>query len=240
MSHRPASLPPRRCHRVVPLEVLALGLSRTGTSSLRQALLDLGYDDCYHFAACLSENPPDCRMWIEALEAKFEGQGDPFTRADWDQLLGHCRAVTDIPCAILYQELLEAYPEAKVILTVRDSPDQWYISVCRTLMDTWFDVSYAPPRSLGARLYRLFSVLLYRHYMYGFMPERGRQFYTEYNATIRRIVPADRLLVMNVTEGWEPLCRFLDKEAPPWDFPRSNGTEAFIIKAPAGLQGLRA
>ena len=87
-------------------------------------------------------------MWIEAIEAKFEGKGKPFEREDWDQLLGHCmvsptipqsrthnvaristetkepKAVTDTPCTVFYQELLAAYPDAKVILGVRDSAEQ--------------------------------------------------------------------------------------------------------------------
>lgn len=59
--------------------------------AMRQALLDLGYEDCYHFGSVLQENPRDADMWVEAMEAKFEGKGKPFTRNDWDQLLGHCR-----------------------------------------------------------------------------------------------------------------------------------------------------
>ena len=57
---------------------------------MRQALLDLGYKDCYHYASLFNEDPRDAEMWVEAMEAKFEGKGNPFTRADWDQLLGHC------------------------------------------------------------------------------------------------------------------------------------------------------
>ncbi|PWY66525.1 hypothetical protein BO94DRAFT_332000 [Aspergillus sclerotioniger CBS 115572] len=233
----PTDIDRRLCQRLVPLQVLGLGLSRTGTSSLRQALLDLGYDDCYHFASCMNENPRDCDLWCAALEAKFQGQGRPFTRTEWDQLLGHCQAVTDTPCVVFYAELLAAYPDAKVILTVRDSPEQWFTSICRTLMDTWFDVFHTPTRSLQARVYRLFipetrlhrlSDLLHRHYMFGFMHNWGLHFYQGYNAEIQRIVPADRLLLFNVKEGWEPLCRFLGKEAPPWDFPRSNEAADFI------------
>lgn len=51
--------------------------------ALRQALIDLGYYDCYHMASILNENPRDAEMWCEALEAKFEGKGKPFQRSDW-------------------------------------------------------------------------------------------------------------------------------------------------------------
>lgn len=58
--------------------------------ALRQALIDLGYDDCYHYTSVLSENPRDSFLWNEAFAAKFEGRGT-FGREQWDQLLGHCK-----------------------------------------------------------------------------------------------------------------------------------------------------
>jgi hypothetical protein len=86
----PTNIDRRTCRRVVPLKILVLGQSRTGTQSIRAALFDLGYADVYHMTSVLLQNPPDSKMWIEAYEAKFEGKGRPFTRDDWDQLLGHC------------------------------------------------------------------------------------------------------------------------------------------------------
>lgn len=57
-------------------------------------------------------NPPDSVLWSEAIDAKYYSKGRPFTRTDWDQLLGHCASVAE--------ESISAYPEAKVILTNRD------------------------------------------------------------------------------------------------------------------------
>ena len=71
------------------------------------------------------ENPRDCEMWAQAFRAKFEGKGKPFRRAEFDMLLGHCQAVVDNPCICFAEELIAAYPEAKVILTNRDVND-WY------------------------------------------------------------------------------------------------------------------
>ena len=68
---------------------MILGLSRTGTISIRHALFELGYFDVYHGASPYNENPRDAEMWVEALKGKYEG-GKPFERKDWDQLLGHC------------------------------------------------------------------------------------------------------------------------------------------------------
>ena len=71
-----------------------------------------------------TETPRDCEMWMDAINAKFDGQGT-FEKADWDKLLGHCQAVCDLPAAAFGPELIAAYPEAKVILTNREV-DSWH------------------------------------------------------------------------------------------------------------------
>lgn len=97
-------------------------------AALRQALRALGYNDTYHGYMAALENPRDCELWYEALRAKYDGIGNPFGREDFDQLLGNCQAVCDFPAAAFSRELIEAYPEAKVILTDRDV-DEWHRSV---------------------------------------------------------------------------------------------------------------
>lgn len=72
------------------MKVLALGVGRTGTASLRIALERLGYLKCYHMMSASMENPPDCLMWHDALLAKYDGVGE-FGRKEWDQLLGDCQ-----------------------------------------------------------------------------------------------------------------------------------------------------
>jgi hypothetical protein len=64
-------------------------------------------------------------MWMEALEAKYDGKGKPYGRAEFDKLLGHCQGVSDMPAILFADELIAAYPEAKVILTHRNF-DTWY------------------------------------------------------------------------------------------------------------------
>ena len=71
------------------------------------------------------ENPRDCEMWQEAYDAKFHGKGKRFGRAEFDKLLGHCQAVMEMPCFVFAEELIAAYPEAKVIVTTRTIED-WY------------------------------------------------------------------------------------------------------------------
>lgn len=178
-------------------------------------------------------------MWIEALEAKYEGKGKPFGRTEWDQLLGHCQATTDTPSTVFHRELLAAYPEVKVILTVRDSPDQWFESQTQTIMQ-FFEHFNAKPRTIAEAYRRLFvpfdartvrmNELLFAYYpMYTTLRHdmqygttTAKDWYEDYIATIKATVPLERLLVMNVKEGWEPLCTFLDKDVPDSPFPRAN------------------
>ena len=56
---------------------------------MRQALFDLGYHDVYHMVSAM-QNPKDCLMWREAIEAKYFGKGRKYTREDFDKLLGNC------------------------------------------------------------------------------------------------------------------------------------------------------
>ncbi|KAJ7435444.1 hypothetical protein B0H11DRAFT_2113750 [Mycena galericulata] len=138
---RDANIDRHACRRVVPMEVLSLGMSRTGTASMKAALEILGYKDCYHFCNVFT-NIRDCDMWMEAFAAKYQGKGK-FGRAEFDKLLGHCMAVTDAPCNAFAPELIEAYPEAKVILVERDL-EAWYTSfniVLETIFQPHFRVA---------------------------------------------------------------------------------------------------
>lgn len=196
---------------------------------MRQALIDMGYSDCYHMASATQENPRDAEMWIDAFRAKFEGKGKPFTREDWDQLLGHCMAVTCMPCTSFAEELIAAYPDAKVILSVPDNVDVWYSSVLDTLITNLID-KYTD-NSLSARIWRFFTPettrddiikLIVKYTGYQDFRETGRSWYIEHNEMIRCLVPKENLLEYNVKEGWQPLCKFLGEEVPNRPFPRVN------------------
>jgi hypothetical protein len=93
-------------------------------AAVRTALRSLGYLETYHMRAASTETPRDCELWMQAIKAKWDGEGK-FDKQDWDQLLGHCQAVCDLPAAAFAPELIAAYPNAKVILTMRD-PESWH------------------------------------------------------------------------------------------------------------------
>jgi hypothetical protein len=86
---------------------------------------------CPQLMSASVENPPDCLMWSDALASKYDGKGT-FGREQWDQLLGHCQAVCDWPAVAFAKELIEAYPDAKVLVTTRDI-DSWHASTMKTV-----------------------------------------------------------------------------------------------------------
>ncbi|MCJ1357618.1 MAG: hypothetical protein MMC33_007614 [Icmadophila ericetorum] len=215
------------CKRVVPMKVLVLGMMRTGTASMRRALEVLGYKESYHMFNTF-ENPRDCDMWNEAYDAKFFG-GKPFTKENWDQLLGHCQAVTDVPAACFGPELIAAYPDAKVILTLRDV-DKWHDSVMTTVVEANKHpllplLCYLDPVFVGK--WKPMTTKMKNGFFRGSVKDNGKQIFLDHYEEIRRLVPKENLLEYKVGEGWDRLCEFLGDETPKESFPNINETSTF-------------
>ncbi|KAF2704340.1 hypothetical protein K504DRAFT_507347 [Pleomassaria siparia CBS 279.74] len=193
----------RKCHRTVPMRVLCLGLGRTGTASLRTALKDLGFTDTYHMMSASVENPPDCLMWQDAFAAKFDNEGT-FGREQWDQLLGHCQAVCDWPAVAFAKELIEAYPEAKVVLTTRDV-DSWHASTLKTV--DWrandAELKFVAQWDWGAGLYQPMLRKFWDVFFKGDFRKYGKAVHRDYYAEVRSLVPAENLLEYRMGQGWE-------------------------------------
>ncbi|MCJ1307109.1 hypothetical protein MMC25_000755 [Agyrium rufum] len=215
------------CTRQVPMKVLVLGLMRTGTASMSRALEMLGYNPTYHYFTQF-ENPSDCDMWKEAFDAKYFG-GKPFTKENWDQLLGHVQAVTDVPAACFGPELIAAYPDAKVILTNRDV-DKWHHSIMTTVFQAHhhplLPVLFFIDKKFMGR-WRDITIGLIRGFFQGSPEKNGKRIYQEHYDEIRRIVPKENLLEFQIGEGWERMCEFLGDEVPKEPFPNVNETRTF-------------
>lgn len=195
--------------------------------ALRKALERLGYAKCYHMLCASVENPPDCLMWHDALNAKYNGEGE-FGRKEWDQLLGDCQAVCDWPACAFAKELIEAYPNAKVILNTRDI-DQWHSSVTKTVYWRVSDPEhkFLANFSWAAGMYYPMLNKFFETFFRGDFVNKGKQVYREHAAEIRSLVPPERLLEYNINDGWAPLCEFLEKEIPNDPFPHSNDVADF-------------
>lgn len=194
------------------LDVIGAGLGRTGTTSLKLALERLGFSRCHHMTE-LFAYPETGALWEAAAEGK---------PVDWEVLLAGYRATTDWPACNFYRELARIYPQAKVILTVRD-PESWFRSTQGTI--------FAPERvaQIAAKAHSGF-------FKKGIMPlfdgrlndrEHAIAVYERHNAEVRRTIAPERLLVYDAAQGWEPLCRFLGVPIPADPFPHANTTESF-------------
>ncbi|KAK6815017.1 hypothetical protein RU639_008547 [Aspergillus parasiticus] len=219
--------PPKRT-REKPMKVLALGMSRSGTESLARALRILGYDHVFHGFEMWESTPMLWRSWTMLGRRKWgnagtaDGRSD-ITREDFDNLFGHCEAITDQPGTLFAPELISAYPEAKVILNRRDV-DTWYPSLCTVLRPITTGVFYNVLPWFNADLYWEAQYVrgCLKPFFHGSWERHGKWVYEQHSATIRGSVPSDRFLEWTVEDGWEPLCRFLEKDVPAEEFPNGN------------------
>ncbi len=197
------------------LQVIGAGFGRSGTTSLRAALRILGLQPCYHMRVALLSNA-HMRFWIRAKAGEA---------VDYRRVLGGYRATVDWPACEFYRELMAAFPEAKVLLNRRD-PEGWYDS----MLETIWAIQKVFPWWLPRNVWRIHDDLLWNGRFRGEFLDRERTLerYREHVEEVRRVVPPERLLVYDVKEGWEPLCRFLGRPVPAEvPFPRLNDRRFF-------------
>ena len=179
-------------------KVLGIGLSRTGTMSLCQALRELGYR-----AADFVDHREAGRGESSWFAGDFES----------DSLAGYDAAV-DLPVPAFYAQLDSRYPGSKFILTVRDARS-WIESVRRH----WARTPIA--ESPEGRYRRWVRLAMYG--TFGFSEVRMRWVYDTHVRNVKEHFakrPAD-LLVLDICggEGWERLCPFLGLSPPSGPFP---------------------
>lgn len=225
------------------MQVIGAGLPRTGTSSFNAALEILLDGPSYHGGTQISMgSPTEIKSWIKVL--KYWNKGDPKDRDAMKELirqrLDGYSAVTDAPSTQLVPELLEIYPNAKVICTVRD-PESWTKSLAQmrgfALMWLLQAVLFPLP---GMRLFPEYASHLSVQWEKLYITkahEVGVDTYNRHIAWLKKNVPEDRLFFVDVKDGWEPLCAILGKE-PPKDmpFPRFNDSAAIEETAKYHIQ----
>ncbi len=197
------------------MNVIGTGVGRTGTYSLKLALNQLGLGPCHHMEEVLHNMPAQVPLWSAVLD------GSP----DWRQIYSGYESTVDWPTACFYRELLEAYPDARFVLTHR-SPESWADSFGSTIYRLVAARDEAPPE-MKAWLDMAAGVIARTGFPDGLDREGLMQAFTAHNEAVKRTIPADRLLVFQVKEGWEPLCAFLGVSVPDTPFPRSNDRAEF-------------
>jgi hypothetical protein len=209
------------------IEIIGAGFGRTGTLSVKLALEQLGISECYHMRSLFAH-----AGHAEAWTAMAKGDSP-----DWPSLFRGYRAAVDWPVAYFWRELVDYYPQAKVLLTVRDAAD-WYKSMTKTIF-TAIDMAF-PEGATTARVpedtdpLQVAQIICAKEVISeATFQGRGqdRQYciyaYEKHNAEVKRVVPADRLLVCEVKQGWTPICDFLGMPVPDEPFPNSNAAEEF-------------
>ena len=199
------------------LAVIGAGFGRTGTASLKNALERLGFAPCYHMFEVVAQ-PEHSRFWQRAADG---------AAVDWDELLGPYRAAVDWPACSFYRELAAHYPDAKVILTLRD-PAAWFESAWRTIFPR-ITRPVGPEDGLALLRVKMQRRIVIERTFGGDIASRDHALavFRRHALEVRRTIPPARLLEYEVTEGWQPLCAFLGRPVPEEPFPHANAADEF-------------
>lgn len=209
------------------LEVIGAGFGRTGTLSTHAALNQLGFR-CYHMFEVIENaaNKGHLDFWRKVANAP------PGFQHDWEEVFAGYTAAVDNPACCVWRELAAAYPQAKVLLTLHPKgAEAWYESTMDTIYSTetmWqfkvLEVFTPFARKFGDMTHKLVWQRSHR----GTMGDRARAIahYERHVEEVKSAIPAERLLVYSVDQGWEPLCRFLGAPLPDGAFPNVNDRAA--------------
>lgn len=222
------------------LQVIGVGMHRTGSMSVKAALERLGFGPCYHGLEALRRSR-DGEHWLAAYEAGGA--------VDWSVIFDGYRATLDWPTAYFWEQLAAAYPDAKILLTVRD-PEAWWESHAAMFQRGFaFDGELTDEQrqwaqeSGFARMQAALATVVPAVFD-GRVTDKEHclRVFDQHNTRVLRTVPAERLLVYRVQEGWDPLCRFLGVDVPDEPFPHVNVGDDLMhnMRTAMRLAGTRA
>lgn len=207
------------------MKVFGAGLGRTGTMSLRVALESLGLGPCHHMEVVLEDMSGQVPLWVDALDG----------RPDWAAIYAGCQSAVDWPTASFYRELHAAFPDARFILTHRDA-DTWAESFSETIYRGIAGRDQAPPPA-RAWLDMCARAIARAGIPEGLSLQELAAAFTAHNEAVKAALPPEQLLVYQVREGWEPLCKFLGVQMPDEPFPRRNDRAEFweLVEGGSGV-----
>jgi hypothetical protein len=221
------------------VKIIGAGFPRTGTNTLRESLELLGFNKTYHMKQLLV-HPENLHYWTTLRDTGT---------TDWEGLYDGYQATVDFPCYPWYKEHMKQYSDAKVILSLRPFED-WYDSFYNTIWK-----AQNPPEAQAKEMEqkvasdpRLQSVMkvmgfakkaiVEDHFQGRFLDkEFMEKVFNDHHEEVKNYVPANKLLVFDVSEGWEPLCKFLGVEVPEESLPHTNKKEDFATMVGQLMQG---
>ena len=200
---------------------MGAGVGRTGTESLKLGLERLLGGPCYHMLEVIAK-PERFEDWGRAARGEMP---------DWDEVFDGYTACVDWPAAAFWPEISAAYPEAVVLLSVRNSPEEWYRSASETIF------AIAPDQIPGAGSFAaaFFEMMAERFTADLQDPVKAMAAYEAHNQRVRDTVPADRLLEWRPGDGWGPICSALGLPEPDEPFPHVNTAEMFQARRREGF-----
>lgn len=211
------------------LQVIGAGFGRTGTHSLGLAFEKLGFSPCYNIRE-VSKNPGHSEIWDRAID------GQP---TDWGFLFESYHATVEWPAVAFLPQLIEHFSKAKVVLTLRD-PESWYQSASATIFEGLELSAYNPDpiKREGSAIHRR---LILESTFGGRYREKEHTIavYQQHNQQVVEMVPQQRLLQYDVSEGWEPLCEFLHRPVPDEPFPWLNERTEFLASKPTWAKKIK-
>jgi hypothetical protein len=217
------------------IDLIGAGLPRTGTLTQKDALEQLGLGPCYHWVDVLENLSGQVALWDAALDGRVHP----------GEILDVYSATVDWPGGYFYRELLDYYPNARVLLSVRD-PERWEQSFRETIVEMCHGESLIrllssarahidPTWSRYLRFVdRMFWSPQAGTFAAGHSPQALIDAFLAHNEQVKRTVPAERLLVWQVSDGWEPLCEFLGVPVPEGPLPHANDRATFLDRVIGG------
>lgn len=201
----------------MPLKIIGTGFGRTGTNSLKLALEQLGFGPCHHMFE-IKDHPEQLPFWQAAARGDLP---------DWDEVFANYNSCVDWPSARYWREITAHFPEAKVLHSVRPE-ESWINSFYNTIYPSLRDHKNAEPGLSRNRLDMAQEIVLEQAFS-GNAGDRDHALnvYRAHNEAVVAAFPPERLLVYDITQGWEPLCHFLEVPMPDTPIPHVNSTEQF-------------
>ncbi|KAK5069247.1 hypothetical protein LTR24_010722 [Lithohypha guttulata] len=231
MIYRVPKSPKRKRER--PLRVLCLGVARTGTESLRTALLQLRYQQVSHGFVWWLHNALDS-AFLDALAVK-KLRNESITTEDFDQVFGNYDVLVDVPAIWFATDLLKAYPDAKVVLNRRKDVHEWKRSFRESILPMMTSWEYWWTSWFHTELFwsvKLTDRMWMQTYFGGDSVLNAERAYERHYHEIEELLKAQKRVSLDwtVQDGWGPMCQFLEKNAPDVSFPQTNVAAEFVPK----------
>lgn len=216
------------------IQVIGAGMARTGTMSLKFALEELGYNKCHHMMEVMKDSA-NLVYWNEMHNKRT---------TDFEAMLKGYQAIVDFPGSLYYKELIQQYPDAKVILSVRDA-EKWYLSCRNTIYQVPKGFEKFTLQIKGLFNPRIKNVLdvydfatraIWQNLFKNNFDDKdfAIKIYNDWTDEVKKTVPQQNLLIFEAKDGWEPLCKFLNKPIPTTAYPKLNDTAQFQQKIMIG------